>query len=101
MVLWLRRCGLDWFCPGVPGFGQWLDSTGTQALSPFNFSLAVLLFWFQRILHAGAGPALEQAGFFPIRPVGRFTTIGRSETRTLRPQPAIRFSRKKRSHECE
>src|ERR1700733_13519945 len=92
---WPERCGvasrtngsLAWperaqlVCPGVPCFSQWLDSTGTQAFSPFNFSLAVSLFWIQRNLHVGAGPALEQAGFFPIGPTGRFTALGASKTR--------------------
>src|SRR5690348_2712458 len=83
MVFWLSRIGLGWFCFGVSCFDVWLDSTGTQAFSLFVLSLVGLLFWFQRNLHAGAGPALARPGFFTIRPVGRLTAIRKSKTRPL------------------
>ncbi len=68
------------FCLGVSCFGVWLDPTGTQAFSPFTFSLAGPLLWLQRNLHVMAGPAPWS---FPIRPVGSLTTTRKSKTRTL------------------
>ncbi len=83
MVLWLDRCGLGWFCSGVSCFGESLDSTGTQAFSPFGFPVALRLLRVQRSLYAGAGTALAQRGSFPIRPVERLAGIRKSKTRTL------------------
>src|ERR1039457_7178113 len=82
MASWRGRSGLGWFCFGVFCFRVSLDRTGAT-LTRSEFALAGLLLWFQRNLHAGAGPAPAQAGSFPIRRVGRLTSIRKSKTRTL------------------
>jgi uncharacterized membrane protein HdeD (DUF308 family) len=79
---WLGWGGVDRFCFGVSRFGESLDSARTQAFSPFNFSLVLLLLWVQRNLHVGAGPAPAQPIPVPIRPVGNLTTR-KSKTRAL------------------
>src|ERR1035438_4645798 len=56
MASWRGRSGLGWFCFGVFCFRVSLDQTGAR-VTRSDFALAGLLLWFQRHLHAGAGPA--------------------------------------------